>query len=439
MKRELRELDVPEHREGFWNDLAGGLANETQELPVGGDRRGPRGWVLAPAAAVIVVVAVAGVSGLLGGEGPVEDPVRDGPVPFTTTSLAAETTTSTPQSLPDAPWSVPPPVPVDAAPPELVEEWSTAENRMWCSALTVTDPEIVSGHQARAAEFSGGWGVAWDSPDRRSVFGVAGAGLVREIEMTQRWPDVRHYADGSTFGYGGEGLDETNPRRLAEMIVGGQGCMYQVWSDLGDDHLLAVIGSLRFVEGLQAEPVELVDDVEIRDGGEAPWSAAAVEVPDVVDEARSAAGISGPLLWPTTVGFDDVAIRVADVAAWSVTWDVAGEPGHDAFNFPCSNCGRGVVGFGEYAAAEALSVPAGLPLRIDYEDGSYVEIGYYVGDDRLPADRLQFADRETGELVPAGYRARIVRADTFQEYVLWSHRGLDHLLELVDGLRHVSG
>ena len=36
------------------------------------------------------------------------------------------------------------------------------------------------------------------------------------------------------------------------MVVAGQGCLYNVWSSLGD--LLQFINQLRFVEGLQAEP-----------------------------------------------------------------------------------------------------------------------------------------------------------------------------------------
>jgi hypothetical protein len=281
--------------------------------------------------------------------------------------------------------------------------------------------------------------VAWDAPDLRSAFGVAGAGLVAEEEMAIRWPTVERYADGSVVGYGGEGLDESNPRRLGELVVTGQGCLYQVWSELGDGHLASVIQSLRFVEGLQAEPVELVTAVEVRDGGAPPWASdGGGRAPALVEELRSAAGIEGTMLWPTTVELENSALRSADVAGWGVAWDVPGLPGHDSLNFPCEICGRGVVGFGEFAAVDSLTAPAGLPLLIEYDDGSYVEIGYYVGDDRLPADRFQFLDRETGSQVPAGHRARIVRADTLQEYVLWSHLGLDHLLGLVDGLRAID-
>lgn len=435
MKRDLRSLDVPEHRDGFWEDLGTRLAGEPQELPLPSEPRRLPGWLLAPAAAAVVAVAALGVSGLLGGDDPGLEPAETAVVPASTDPV--ETTVPASQ-LPDAPWSVPPPVAAATVPPDLIEEWSTAENRTWCSALTIDDPQLIAGNTPRGAQFEGGWGVAWDGADGRSVFGVAGAGMVFEEELATRWPTVQRYADGSVVGYGGEGLDPDNPRRLAEFVVAGQGCMYQAWSELGDDHLASVLAALRFVEGLQAESVELVTSVDVRAGGAAPWTAAGGDVPGLALQLRSAAGLSGPLLWPATVGFDDATLRSTAVGEWGVAWDVPGRPGHDAFNFPCESCGRGVVGFAEYGPSEALSAPVGRPLLIEYADGSYVEIGYYVGDDRLPADRLQFADRETGALVGGGYEARIVRADMATEYVLWSHLGLDHLLGLVDGLREVT-
>lgn len=440
MKRDLRELPVPEHRDGFWDDLATRLGDEVQELPVADDARRFPGWLLAPAAAVVVVVAVIGVSGLLGGqeEGALEDVGPElGGVTTETTSVA-ETVTTLDQSLPDAPWAVPGPVPVDTVPQVLIDEWTTAENRTWCSALAITDPSLTDGYTPRGAEFSGGWGVAYDAPGLRSAFGVAGAGLVREPDMATRWPTVQHYVDGSVVGYGGEGLDETNPRRLGEFVVGGQGCMYQVWSELGDEHLASVIDSLRFVDGMQAEPVELVTEVEVRDGGVAPWVVnSPTDVIPFVPEGRAEAGLEGPLLLPTTIEFETAEIRLADVGAWALAWDVAGLAGHDAFNVPCAECGRGVIGFGELEPNSEVSAPGGRPLRIEYDDGSYIEIGYYIGDDRLPPDRPQFVASDTGEPIASGYRAHVVVTDG-RQYILWSHLGLDHLLGLVEGLREVG-
>lgn len=435
MKRDLRELPVPEHRDGFWDDLADELGTEVRELPLGGETHRRLGWMLAPIAAVVVAIALIGVSGLLDEEE--QAPVETVSQPSTgeVASTAPETTVAaTNPAGPDAPWAVPP-VALDSVPPELVDEWSIAENRMWCSALTIDNPRLVDGYETRAADFGGGWGLVYDAPDLRSAFGVAGAGLVFEVELAQRWPNVEYYADGSIMGYGGEGMDESNPRRLGEFVVFGQGCMYQVWSELGDEHLMEVVESLRFVEGLQAEPVELVKEVEVRDGGVAPWAGSPPsDLMPFPSDGRMEAGIEGPLLVPTTIDFESAAVRSVDVGAWGVAWDVPGLPGHDGFNFPCAACGRGVVGFAEFGPNEARTGPVGLPLRIEYDDGSYVEIGYYVGDDRLPADRHQFADRQTGALVPAGYRATVVVSDG-REYQMWSHLGLDHMLEMIEGLR----
>ncbi|MDX1450064.1 MAG: hypothetical protein R3246_13480, partial [Acidimicrobiia bacterium] len=433
---------VPEHRDGFWDDLATRLDTEVQELPLEDETRSIPGWLAAPAAAVVVLVAVIGVSGLLGGsdEAGFE---RDGPgtadgspstTAVTSTTMASPDSTLGPD-LPDAPWAVDGPVPVNTVPQQLVDEWSRADNRSWCSAFAITDPTLTDGFTPRAAEFSGGWGLAYDAPDLRSAFGVAGAGLVSKPEMATRWPTVQHFADGSVVGYGGEGFDEANPRRLGELAVAGQGCMYQVWSELGDEHLAAVIESLRFVDGLQAEPVEFVDR-EVRDGGTAPWSreATGIELPPLVADVRT---VDGPLLWPTTIEFDDDTMRTAAVGAWAVAWDVPGQPGHDSFNRPCAECGRGTVGFAEFEPGPDTAVPAGQQLRIRYDDDSFVEIGYYVGDDRLPPDRPQFTTVDTGEPTIGGYQAIIFLPDG-RQYLMWSHLGLDHLLSLVEGLREVG-
>lgn len=448
MKRDLRDLAVPDHRDGFWDDLTARLADEVQELPLVDGSRRVTGWLLAPAAAVVVLVAMIGVSGLFGGSD--EAVFEEIPGPLTgeeaTTTIAAvtettvasddTTTTILDPSLPDAPWVVPGPIPIDEVPQQLVDEWSNAENRTWCSALAIADQSLTEGYTPRAAEFSGGWGLVYDAADLRSAFGVAGAGLVQKPELATRWPTVQHYADGSVVGYGGEGFDEANPRRLAELVVAGQGCMYQVWSELGDEHLATVIDSLRLVEGMQAEPVEFVE-LEVRDGGEAPWSRAVgdVNLPVIVGQNRT---VQGPLLWPTTVGFDQATLRTSAVGAWAVAWDVPGQPGHDSSNRPCAECGRGTVGFAEFEPSTDVGVPAGQQLRIRYDDGSFVEVGYYVGDDRLPSDRPQFTAADTGEPVVGGHQAIIFLPDG-RQYLLWSHLGLDHLLALVEGLREVGG
>lgn len=445
MKRRLRSLEVPPHQEGFWDDLSTRLADEPQELPIADPpRRGP-GWLLAPAAAVVVLLAAFGVASLLSGEEPSIEPIGD-PEETTTTLVEASTTIAT--IVPDTtttsiqeggaatPW-VGELMAQSQAPDPLVTAWNAADNRTWCSALAIADPSITQGYTAREAEFGGGWGVAWDAPDLRSAFGVAGVGLAPEPDTASRWPGVVTYPDGSMLGYGGEGFEAGNPKRLGELVIPGEGCVHQIWSELGDEHLVSVVASLRFVEGMRVEPVELVTEVEVRQGGAAPWLQGTMPVPTIVREQRQEAGLDGPFLFPSTEGLEDATLRPAAIAAWGVAWDMPGEAGHDSFNTPCEACGRGTVGFGEYGRAEGLSAPAGRPLRIEYDDGSYIEIGYYVGDDRIPADRPQFTASDTRSPMLGGYQATIVRADTLDQYVMWSHLGLDHLLDLISGLREV--
>lgn len=147
--------------------------------------------------------------------------------------------------------------------------------------------------------------------------------------------------------------------------------------------------------------------------------------------------MSGPLLVPTNIDLDGAAIRTASVGSWAVAWDAPGLPGHDTFNRPCAECGRGVAGFAEFATGPDVSAPGGSPLRIDYDDGSYVEVGYFVGDDRLPPDRPQFTTVDTNEPTLGGYQAMVMVSDG-RQYLLWSHLGLDHLLEMIDGLREIG-
>jgi len=136
----------------------------------------------------------------------------------------------------------------DDVPAPVVASWQSADNRANCAPLAPTDPELTSGFTARSADFSGGWAVAWDADGFRSAFGVAGTGVGADASLAQRWPGVVRYADGSVLGYGGEGLDDSNPKRLGELVIPGQRCLYQVWSGFGDDHLLRIVSSLRYVD-----------------------------------------------------------------------------------------------------------------------------------------------------------------------------------------------
>lgn len=99
--------------------------------------------------------------------------------------------------------------------------------------------------EPRVAHFAGGWGVAYDLPELRSAFGVAGAGVDPGPDTYDEWPHQREWSDGSRAGYGPEGGQ--GPNQLAYLRVRGQSCLYNVWSRLGRTHLEALLDDLRFV------------------------------------------------------------------------------------------------------------------------------------------------------------------------------------------------
>jgi hypothetical protein len=72
---------------------------------------------------------------------------------------------------------------------------------------------------------------------------VAGTGSRAEDPAYDEWPHRRSWADGSTAGYGPEG--GTGPNQLAYLRIAGEGCLYNVWSRLGVEHLEAVLEGLR--------------------------------------------------------------------------------------------------------------------------------------------------------------------------------------------------
>jgi hypothetical protein len=122
----------------------------------------------------------------------------------------------------------------------------------------------------RAANFGGGWGVAFDTPTMRSAYGFAGSGLLPEdeasqaekrIELARQWPYTRELGrpgglpEGSLAGYGLEGAgrySDANPtgtgqQSIAYVRIAGQKCLYDVWSRLGRAHLETLLDSLRIV------------------------------------------------------------------------------------------------------------------------------------------------------------------------------------------------
>jgi hypothetical protein len=168
-------------------------------------------------------------------------------------SLAACARAPVPEPAPDvdrrlpAPWSDPA-LAAQAVPALYLEVWQRAENRARCALLAPAriDPALQQRATTRAATFSGGWAVAYDLPETRSAFGIAGSGAnAWDPGVYDGWPNKREFADGSRVGYGPEDASETN--WLAYVRIPGQQCLYNVWSRRGQAHLEELLGQLRFV------------------------------------------------------------------------------------------------------------------------------------------------------------------------------------------------
>ena len=424
LRTALRERTVPEHRPGFWDDLADGLESKAPSS------RRWSGWQVAVSAAAAVIV-VGGVAALLIRQASIE-PVDIGPVatdPITTSvTESTEPATTSPAEEPSAgaaPWDRDKLTRADVS-PVLIEEWQLSENQLWCSSL-YPDLFDTEGATIRRAEFSGGWAVAWDLPSLRSAFGIAGTGSPAWDGIGVRMPMTVAYGD-LIVGYGGEGFDPDAEQRLAEFAIPGQLCGYQVWSKLGDEHLLELVDSLRLVEGLEAEPIgDARIDFGPVDRGSAPWTGPAVAYPESYPPAPTET-----LAFLPTAGVPDGAVvRTTTQPLWSLAWDAADGPGHDALNFPCGSCGRGVVGVTVSSMGER---PDRSP-DARWDDGSVGFVLPRIGDSEIPVDRLRFRPPGSTELLPGAVRMDIYIPDYAVVVSVWTHLGLDSLDELIDGLR----
>jgi hypothetical protein len=148
-------------------------------------------------------------------------------------------------ALPAAPWHGPA-LAATAVPPVYHGEWQEAENRSSCPLIAPASVGVEHA-RGRAATFGGGWAVAYDLPELRSAFGVAGTGARAAEPFYDEWPRRMEWADGSRAGYGPEG--GRGPTELAYLRVAGADCLYNVWSRLGVEHLEHLLSQLRFVEG----------------------------------------------------------------------------------------------------------------------------------------------------------------------------------------------
>jgi hypothetical protein len=169
-------------------------------------------------------------------------------------ALFATSACSQHSEIPQPAPAEPAPAPWQGAPlaggsvaPVYLQEWNQAQNKSTCAPIAFTNVGAAgAGATPRAATFSGGWGVAYDLPDLRSAFGVAGAGVSAAEPSYDDWPHRMVWADGSSAGYGPEG--GTGPNQLAYLRIAGQGCLYNVWSRLGIPHLETLLQSIRMVE-----------------------------------------------------------------------------------------------------------------------------------------------------------------------------------------------
>lgn len=176
---------------------------------------------------------------------------------------------------PSAPASPTPPIapddPPSAAPEPLAAglvrtEWRKSDDPGACEPIAFTTDGGAPA-TARRASFSGGWGIAFDTPAIRSAYGVAGPGVIGGDEappaaqaerLGAQWPHFTTLADlpaPAFAGYGVEGAEPypaDNPEgrglnSIAYVRVGGQTCTYNVWSRLGRAHLEALLASLRLL------------------------------------------------------------------------------------------------------------------------------------------------------------------------------------------------
>lgn len=166
-----------------------------------------------------------------------------------------------PHLAPDDP---PPPAPEPLAAALVRAEWAKSRDREDCGPLAFTTDGGAPA-TARRADFSGGWGVAFDTPQARSAYGLAGPGVIagddappaaQAERLGRQWPHFTTLAGlpaPAFAGYGIEGAQDfpaDNPdgrglQAVAYVRVGGERCTYNVWSKLGRAHLEVLLDSLR--------------------------------------------------------------------------------------------------------------------------------------------------------------------------------------------------
>ncbi len=196
-------------------------------------------------------------------------PAADAPDPAASVAAASPAPSGPASPPPHRAPGDPPPAPEPPAPEPLAEElvraeWAKSDDPESCGPLAFTTDGGAPA-TARRAEFSGGWGVAFDTPQVRSAYGLAGPGVIdgdaappaaQAARLGRQWPHFTTLAGlpaPAFAGYGVEGAQDfpaDNPdgrglNALAYVRVGGERCTYNVWSRLGRAHLEVLLDSLR--------------------------------------------------------------------------------------------------------------------------------------------------------------------------------------------------
>ena len=204
----------------------------------------------------LAVLCVAGCE-----RGPQEPP----PVtPQTEAAVGEAAPSAAPPATPDPPAGAATPEPALVAQALVLGEWQRADNRGTCAPVAFVSTGQARG-APRRAEFGGGWGVAFDLPNLRSAYGLAGPGPIaadslppdeQRERLGAQWPYFRELEalpQPAFAGYGVEGAEAYPPgntagrgvNSLAYVRVGEQRCSYNVWSRLGRAHLELLLDALR--------------------------------------------------------------------------------------------------------------------------------------------------------------------------------------------------
>ena len=143
------------------------------------------------------------------------------------------------------PWKLNELMSIDHVPAVYITEWKKAENVDICTPLVLFGADLEDDITIRSATFWGGWAVAYDTPSQRSAFGIAGTGALAD-GTEYKFPNRIDWSDGSYVAYGLEG--GTGPNYLAYLTVSEQGCLYNIWTTRGKEHLELLINSIRMID-----------------------------------------------------------------------------------------------------------------------------------------------------------------------------------------------